>query len=156
VFPGRLLLDYDIVELDAIAEGWISRLYARAKELYVEWSGIGGEISIMVEARELHEVLALTFPSDPETLDLQLVDDKDYPPSLDERAKRIRAMVNVGTMIKLAHGAYAHQITHRNTTANHLLHQLFGYRPGLADAPAELFAAFALGCLLALDRGIQA
>jgi hypothetical protein len=162
-YPLRVL-DYDIVELDAIADGWLARLYAHAKALKAEWKACVRETRVFVEDRELHEVLALTFPDDAQaralglgddSYDLQLVDGKNFPLTLDERAKRIRAMTNVGTMIKLARGAYVHQITHRNTTANHLLHQLLGFRPGVPDAPAELFAAFALGCCMALNTGIN-
>jgi phage terminase large subunit len=159
---GHLLqvLDYDIVEFDALADGWLSRLYVRAAGLKAEWNCCDPETRVFVEDRELHDVLAFGLPSEAEapalgllagSYDLLLVDGDKFPATLDERAKAIRAIVNAGTTIKLAHGAYTHQMIHRNTTANHLLNQLIGFRPGNPDAPAELLAAFALGVLKALE-----
>jgi hypothetical protein len=111
---------------------------------------------VFVEDAEIFDALAAVFPPllTPERppYDVNKIDVRSWPPTLDERAALIRAPVNSGQLAKLVRSAYTQQVTHRSVTANHLLSQLLGYRPGVRDAATELVAATTLGFLLARDE----
>jgi phage terminase large subunit len=157
------LLDYDIAEFDqAFASSWLAGVYARAQELRTEWLAPEMETCVWIEEGELHDALLERFyssmpqsglPGAP-SCDIRAAERENLPPTLDERASRIRANVN-GGLVRFSRHAYVHQICHRSVTANHLLGQLLGYRPGAKDAAAELLSAFTLGVLLALESGFR-
>lgn len=148
------VLDYDLVEIDeALDAVWLGKVFYRSRELHEEWNAADNITCLWVEEGDLYDtlysaftghLLRLNFP-----YDLGQVEAGDLPlGSLEDRISGLRATVNGGNYVKLSRHAYAHQMTHRSVTANHLASQLFGYRPGTEDA-AELTAAFALGCMIA-------
>lgn len=151
------ILDYDLVEVDQmLANEWLTGIYARAKELQTDYRVLEPEISLMVEQGDLYEALMLgygnlysTFPD----MNLYSVESEKLPPTLPERTTKIRALVNCGTLVKLASPAFTRQMTHRSSTTNHFVSQVLGYLPG-RDTAQELVSAFALGVLQALDRGM--
>jgi hypothetical protein len=81
----------------------------------------------------------------------RIYDEKLLAPTIDERARNVKAVVNSGRFVKLSRMAYARQATHRSSTTNHLTAQLFGFRPEARDTPQELVNAFCVGVSLAVD-----
>jgi hypothetical protein len=71
---------------------------------------------------------------------------------LDERAAVIRTDVNGTSCVKLSRGAFDRQAAFRNTTANHLLSQVLGYRPAAPEAAQELLSAFCTGVYITAVR----
>ena len=150
------ILDYSIVEVDeALGSAWLERLFARAQELRREWNAVDVTTRMWVEEGELLKALSVVFPFHLVTnlqvplLDLCTIEPDTLLPTLDQRAREIRATVNGGKFVKLARSAYAHQLNHRSNITNHLTSQIFGYRPEIRDAAQELTNAFCVGIALA-------
>jgi|HubBroStandDraft_1064217.scaffolds.fasta_scaffold26635_2 phage terminase large subunit len=153
------VLDYDIAEVgEALTPEWLSNLFARAQQLRAEWNALEELTSLWVDEGQLHETLlqaifyAHSLGDGPCNLRYIRQDD-NVPPTLDERAAWVRASVNAGKFVKLSRSAYARQLTFRSVTANHLVNQVLGYRPGAGEAPQELAAAFVLACAIAYVPG---
>jgi phage terminase large subunit len=162
-FVGEFLrvLDYDLVEIDeALNADWLGRVFAHAQGLRAEWNATDPTTMLWMEEGDLYDAMAAVFgrylAHHPEVLegphpsvDLVRLQSEDLPDGdLEMRAGELRATVNGGRFVKLSRTAYAHQVTHRSVSANHLVGQLLGYRPAAKDAAHELVSAFVLGCLI--------
>lgn len=154
-WPLLRVLDYDLVEIDeAMNPAWLTSVFARAQELRTECNTPDLVTQLFVEEGELYEalkILLLDVEMRP-TYDLAYIETKTLPARLDQRIADFRALINGGQLVKIGRGAHVRQITHRSDTANHLLTQLLGYRPGAKDAAQELVAAFALGGWISRDE----
>lgn len=157
-----VVLDYELVEVgDLLNVEWLEQVFERAQELRAHWDAVDMVTRVWIEEGDLYEASVGTFTShllqseqvaagERPLYDLGKIKSESLPlGGLDQRAAEIRATVNVGKFVKLGHEAYARQVTHRSVTANHLISQLLGYRPGARDTAQELTSAFALGCLIA-------
>lgn len=152
-----VLLDYDVAEVDeACSAQRLGRVFARLAELREEWRPLEAGAALYAEEGELYDALAppvveLSDHLAAAELPFLRIESESLPAgSLDNRAAAVRTPVNSGTFAKLSRAAYSRQLTHRSVTANHLMSQVLGYRPG-ADAPRELAAAFVLGCCISHD-----
>jgi phage terminase large subunit len=150
-------IDFDLVEFEeAIEIPWLSSVYNRAQELRREWNAANPNTRFVLEEGDLHkvmdEVIGANLDSNATCLRLAYgvvaVRTKDLMDAdWEERAAALRTAVNCGNLAKLGGAAYTRKVTHRSATANHLLSQLLGYRPGEKDRAQELVNAFMLGCL---------
>jgi len=153
-----VLLDYDLAEVDeACSAQRLGRVFARLAELREEWRPLEAGAALYAEEGELYDALApavleLSEQLAAAELPFLRIESESLPAgSLDDRAAAVRTPVNSGTFVKFARSAYSRQATHRSVTANHLVSQVLGYRPG-AGAPRELAAAFVFGCCVSYDR----
>ena len=152
-FPVRVL-DYALAEVgEALAPQWLATLFARAQQLRTEWDALEEVTALWVDEGQLFETVeaifhAHSFADGPCSLRYIRQDD-GVPPTLDERAERVRAPVNAGGFVKMARSAYARQLTFRSVTSNHLVDQVLGYTPGARDTAQELAAAFVMACAMA-------
>ena len=64
----------------------------------------------------------------------------------------MKTHVNGGKHVKLARSAYTQPSTFRSNTTNHLVAQLFGFRPEARDTAQELVNAFCTGIAISIDR----
>jgi phage terminase large subunit len=159
-FPLQVL-GFELAEIEeALSVEWLTRVFARAQELRQEYRALEPTTAILAEAGDLCDALGVVmtdellpaFQQTPPPYDLIAIEEPDrIPATLDERAERLRATVNGGRFVKLSRSAYARRTTHRSVTANHLLNQILGFRPGVKDQATELTACFALGCLASFD-----
>jgi phage terminase large subunit len=153
------VLGYDIAEMDdALSAEWLRTMFERLLSYRIEWRALHPQVFLHVEEGEFLDALADVFVTDildrsrPQPVfDIYTQRADRLPPTLDERANKLRAWVNGGKCVKLARSAYGQQATFRSITSNHLLSQVFGYRPEANEAPNELMSAFALGCLMTND-----
>ncbi len=154
------VLDYELVEIEeALDITWLMRVFARAQELRREWDAAEELTRVMCEEGQLYRALGAVLISyhrghplvSRPAYDLVRVESRKLPPTLDERADKIRTAVNGGRECKVARSAYVRQTTYRSESpSNHLMGQVLGYRPGV---PAQaVAAAFCLGCVLGLDE----
>jgi phage terminase large subunit len=145
-------LDYELAEVaEALDGAWLAKVFARAQELRAQWDAVELRTCLHVEQGELHQALTRVFCESVvkpflvlPPYDLVVIESRKLPPSVDERANAVRADVNAGRYVKFAASAYARQVTHRTTTANHLPNQVLGFRPGAQDTATELVVAFLL------------
>jgi phage terminase large subunit len=151
------VLHYDLVEMDvALEDDWLVEPFARMQELTVECRATHA-VQLCVEndafGRAVFNRALEHAQSTKEILNVYRLNDETLlPPSIDERARNTKALVNSGRFVKLSRMAYARQVTHRSSTTNHLASQLFGFRPEAPDTAQELVNAFCTGVLLAVDR----
>jgi hypothetical protein len=159
--PRRLVVcDYALGEVDEVVSiPWLEAAYARlleaarqshalqAGEIFVEDNEFGNAVFNLcmehyaTQGKVIGVNLMRRYKSDPPPL------------SLDERTQAIRSTVNGGgNLVKLSRTAFERQVTHRNTTTNHLLSQVLGYRADARDIPQELVSAFAIGVGIWLPR----
>lgn len=155
-----LVCDYLLAEIDdAMSIPWLEAAYAQVRALAVQHRAYApGPPVIFVEPNEFgaavftnclqHSYAQRDTSSMINVEQIRL--DGQACPTLDERAAAIRSAVNGRGFVKLSRTAFNHQLTHRSTTSNHLLSQIFSYRQNAKDSPQELAAAFAIGVSLCI------
>lgn len=148
-----VVLDYQIAEVDqALTPQWLGGVFARAQELRCEWDALEELTVGWVAEGEFYQVLCATLRQlAPGPCDLYVIPARAAPLTLDERAERVRTLVNGGRFVKLARSAYTRTVTHRSTETNHLTAQLLGYRPGAQNTAQELVEAFVNACVITHD-----
>lgn len=155
--PYLTLLDWDIAELEEVCSiEWMAAAFGRLAELRDAWQPHEPSLVLNIESPQLFEALRtpaseyLRAQGAPAHCDLQ-VTARIPGKTLEERASVLRTTVNGGNFVKLHLDAYGKELTHRSVTANHLVNQVLGFRPG-ADTGQELAAAFLMGCTMAADK----
>jgi phage terminase large subunit len=161
------VLGYSLVEIDQLVPQWLLRTFEQAQELRAEWNAVEATTAILTAEAELQEALGRLFMALVELHELDMsplmagqrplydvrrIEDKQLVAlTLDERAAKIRDPVNAGHAVKFARSAYVQESVFRSTTANHLVNQVLGFRPGSRDsASQELVGAFVAGVGVAM------
>ncbi len=144
------ILDWRLIEFSDLTEAVLVDIFNRAQELRAVTRASHPVTQILAEsqlASALGTVGAglIGRPYGP-PWGITELETKELPPTLDERAAVIRELVNLGLSVKLASPAYTRQDAFRSVTGNHLMTQVLGYKPGIADAERALLAAFITAC----------
>lgn len=151
--PQRLIVcDYLLAEVDeAVSIPWLKVAYQQVQAFAQQFRAFNTP-EILVEQDDFGQAVFNAavdhFEQYNDVIGIRLMQRSrlDPPPQpLDDRAAAIRSTVNASQFVKLSRVAFEHQLIHRNTSTNHLLSQILGYRPGARDAPRELVAAFCIG-----------
>ncbi len=150
-----VLLDYEIAEVpQALTPEWLAALFARAQALRSEWNALDALTALLLDEGELYETVEAVLRAHRFGVggpyQLRRIPKGKVPPTLDERAERVRALVNAGNFVKLARSA-VREIAFRQVTHDHLSSQIVAYQPGAKDAAQELVGAFVAVCAITYD-----
>jgi hypothetical protein len=152
------VLCYDLVEVEtALDKQWLAKTLARMQELSIESRALANA-ELWVEGADSfgQDVIALAWEhandSSGTPLNVCVIEKDILAPAVDQRAAEVKTKANGGKWVKLARSAYAQQSTFRSNTTNHLVAQLFGYRPEARDTAQELVNAFCTGIAISIER----
>jgi hypothetical protein len=125
-------LDYDILQIEgSLLEHWIPNVIARTQELSKLCGSRMGSLGVFVENVNSGAILVQQMQR--KQAPVQGIDMKLTSKGKDERALNVSAYVYQG-LVKISEPAYNKIVQYKDTTRNHLLAQVFGFRLGDKDA----------------------
>jgi hypothetical protein len=147
-----VILDWDIAQIEgALLETWLPTVFTRLEGYAKQCSAQLGSIGAMIEDKSsgmvlLQQATRRGWPAFP-------IESKLTAMGKDERAISVSGYIYRG-MIKISRHAYEKVTTYKETSRNHLLGQVVGFRVGMKDASREddLLDCFCYGAAVAFGN----
>jgi hypothetical protein len=148
-----IVLDWDVVQIEgSLLEAWLPTVYQNLEHLAKACGARMGSLGAFIEDKSsgmilLQQAARRRWPA-------TAIDSALTALGKDERAISVSGYVYRGE-VKLATTAYDKTTTYKETTRNHLLGQVLGFRVGDKDATREddLLDCFCYGVAIALGDG---
>ncbi len=130
-----IILDWDITQIEGdLLEVWLPNVFQRLQDFAADCGALRGSLGALVEDKNSGSVLLMKMqrmgkPAHP-------IDSKLTAMGKDERALSCSGYIHQG-LVKLARPAYEKVTMYKETTRNHLLGQVVGFRIGDKNATRE-------------------
>ena len=132
--PGHklIILDYDLVQIEgSLLEAWLPSVFVRLEHLAKECKARAGSLGAWVEDKSSGEILLQQGRR--HGWKVHPIDTTLTAKGKDERAVSVSGYVYRGD-VKISQFAHDKVVTFKNSTRNHLLSQVCGFRLGDKDA----------------------
>jgi len=147
-----VIIDWDIAQIEgALLETWLPTVFQRLEALGRDTHAVRGSIGAMIEDKAsgmvlLQQAARRGWPAYP-------IESKLTSLGKDERAISVSGYVYQG-LVKIAKPAYEKVVVYKETSRNHLLGQVVGFRIGDKASTREddLLDCFCYGCAVAFGN----